>query len=154
MRAIMENGKMISVTNLEISVTGECLLEQLVKIDVCEKDQDGKYGLTNDGHLVFVTILLKRIFDDKLTNDELINKLIENGEIELKDNNMFCVTKKGIENVLLFLMWNFDNKNVLEYIKKYKRYVNRFNNSQMWEQARNIKFNLFNGFLPMFSYFL
>ena len=92
------------------------------------KNQDGKYGLTSDGHLVFVTILLERMFDDKLTNDELVNKLIENGVIELKDNNMFCVTKKGIEIVLLFLMWNFDNKNALKYIKKYKRYVNRFNN--------------------------
>ena len=107
----------------------ECLLEQLVKIDVCEKEQDGKYGLTSDGHLVFVTILLERMFDDKLTNDELVNKLIENGVIELKDNNMFCVTKKGIENVLLYLMRNFDNKNALEYVKKYKRYVNRFNES-------------------------
>ena len=107
----------------------ECLLEQLVEIDVCEKNQNGKYGLTSDGHLVFVTILLERMFDDKLTNDELVNKLIENGVIELKDNNMFCVTKKGIEIVLLFLMWNFDNKNALKYIKKYKRYVNRFNNS-------------------------
>ena len=107
----------------------ECLLEQLVEIDVCEKNQNGKYGLTSDGHLVFVTILLERIFDDKLTNDELVNKLVENGVIELKDNNMFCVTKKGIEIVLLFLMWNFDNKNALKYIKKYKRYVNRFNNS-------------------------
>ena len=107
----------------------EYLLEQLVKIDVCEKNQDGKYGLTSDGHLVFVTILLKRIFDDKLTNDELVSKLIENGVIELKDNNKFCVTKKGIENVLLYLMWIFDNKNALEYVKKYKRYVNRFNES-------------------------
>ena len=103
----------------------EYMLEQLVKIDVCEKNQDGKYGLTSDGHLVFVTILLKRIFDDKLTNDELVNRLVENGEIELKDNNMFSVTKKGIENVLLFLMWNFDIKNALKYIKKYKRYVNK-----------------------------
>ena len=107
----------------------EYMLEQLVKIDVCEKEQDGKYGLTSDGHLVFVTILLERMFDDKLTNDELANKLIENGVIELKDNNKFCVTKKGIEIVMLFLMWNFDNKNALKYIKKYKRYVNRFNNS-------------------------
>ena len=107
----------------------EWLMEQLVEIDVCEKNQDGKYGLTSDGHLVFVTILLERMVDDKLTNDELVNKLIENGEIELKDNNMFSVTKKGIENVLLFLMWNFDNKNALEYVKKYKRYVNGFNNS-------------------------
>lgn len=105
------------------------LLEQLVEIDVCEKDQDGKYGLTSDGHLVFGTILLERIFDDKLTNDELVSKLIENGVIELKDNNKFCVTKKGIENVMLFLMWNFDIKNALKYVKKYKRYVNRFNES-------------------------
>jgi hypothetical protein len=104
----------------------EYMLEQLVKIDVCEKDQDGKYGLTSDGQLVFVTILLERMVDDKLTNDELANKLIENGVIELKDNNKFFVTKKGIENVMLFLMWNFDNKNALKYIKKYKRYVNRF----------------------------
>ena len=131
----------------------EYLLEQLVKIDVCEKNQDGKYGLTSDGHLVFVAILLERMVDDKLTNDELVNKLIETGVIELKDNNKFCITKKGIEIVMLFLMWNFDNKNALEYIKKYKRYVNRFNKSQMWEQTRNIKFNLFYGFLPMFSYF-
>ena len=107
----------------------KCLLEQLVEIDVCEKNQDGKYGLTSDGHLVFVTILLKRIFDDKLTDDELVNRLVENGEIELKDNNMFSVTKKGIEIVMLFLMWKFDIKNALEYVKKYKRYVNRFNES-------------------------
>jgi predicted transcriptional regulator len=104
----------------------ECLLEQLVEIDVCEKNQNGKYGLTSDGHLVFVTILLERMFDDKLTNDELVNRLVENGVIELKDNNMFSVTKKGIENVLLYLMWNFDNKNALEYVKKYKQYINRF----------------------------
>ena len=107
----------------------ECLLEQLVKIDVCEKNQDGKYGLTSDGHLVFVTILLERMIDDKLTNDELVNKLIETGVIEVKDNNKFCITKKGIEIVMLFLMWNFDNKNALKYIKKYKRYINRFNKS-------------------------
>lgn len=107
----------------------ECLLEQLVEIDVCEKNQDGKYGLTSDGHLVFVAILLEIMDEDKITNDELTNKLIENGVIELKDNNMFCVTKKGIVNVLLFLMWNFDNKNALKYIKKYKRYVNRSINS-------------------------
>jgi predicted transcriptional regulator len=104
----------------------ECLLEQLVEIDVCEKNQNGKYGLTSDGHLVFVTILLERMFDDKLTNDELVNRLVENGVIELKDNNMFCVTKKGIEIVMLFLMWKFDIKNALKYIKKYKQYINRF----------------------------
>lgn len=104
----------------------EYLLKQLVKIDVCEKDQDGKYGLTSDGHLVFVTILLERMVDDKLTDVELTNKLIENGLIELKDNNKFCVTKRGIENVMLYLMWNFDNKNALKYVKKYKRRVKWF----------------------------
>jgi len=74
-----------------------------LKLMFVKKIQNGKYGLTSDGHLVFVTILLKRIFDDKLTNDELVNKLVENGEIELKDNNMFSVTKKGIEKrVVIF----------------------------------------------------
>jgi len=51
----------------------ECLLEQLVKIDVCEKNQDGKYGLTSDGHLVFVTILLEIMVDDKITNDDILD---------------------------------------------------------------------------------